>query len=117
MLWIYLIERLDSFITFLVLVALLSALVLLYIVMSCLSYREDINDFRKSIRCSVYTFCITAILLIITPSSNSMYRIIGIGTVVEYLKDNATVNQLPDKCIKALDRWAESLDEADKSKK
>lgn len=117
MLWIYLIERLDGFITLLTIVAVLSALVFVFIFINCLSNYEDISDYSKSIRCSVCTFLITIILLIIIPSSNSMYRIIGIGTIVEYLKDNATVNQIPDKCIKALDRWAENLDEADKSKK
>lgn len=31
-------------------------------------------------------------------------KIIGIGGAYDYLKTNQTANELPDKCIKALDK-------------
>lgn len=38
-----------------------------------------------------------------TPSTEKAYKIVGIGGTIDYLKDNNTAKQLPDKCIKALD--------------
>lgn len=32
-----------------------------------------------------------------------MYRIIGIGETINYLRQNEASKELPDKCIKALD--------------
>ena len=35
--------------------------------------------------------------------------ILGVGGTIEYVKDNETLKELPDKCVKALDMWVESL--------
>lgn len=40
-----------------------------------------------------------------------MYKIIGIGTTIDHIKDNEVVKQLPDKCIEALDQWVENIKE------
>lgn len=52
-------------------------------------------------------FLITSLLLFVSfafmPSTTSGYKILGIGGTIDYLKDNDTAKQLPDKCIKALD--------------
>lgn len=37
--------------------------------------------------------------------------IFGVGGTVDYIKSNETINQIPDKCIKALDAWVDSLTE------
>ena len=39
------------------------------------------------------------------PSKKELYTIYGVGTTIDYLKENPTAQQLPDKCIKALDVW------------
>lgn len=41
---------------------------------------------------------------IFTPSSRDMLLIYGVGGTIEYLKDNETAKQLPDKSIEALDK-------------
>lgn len=38
-----------------------------------------------------------------------MLLIYGVGTTLDYLQDNEKVQQLPDKCVDALDAWVESL--------
>ena len=37
--------------------------------------------------------------------------IFGIGGTVDYIQDNEKLQQLPDKCVEALDLWVESLKE------
>ena len=37
--------------------------------------------------------------------------IFGVGGTIDYIKSNETINQLPDKCVKALDAWVESLNQ------
>lgn len=33
----------------------------------------------------------------------------GVGSTIDYIQDNETAKQLPDKCVNALDAWVESL--------
>lgn len=40
-----------------------------------------------------------------------MYMIYGVGGTIDYLKDNETAKQLPDKVIVALDKYIDSLNE------
>lgn len=49
------------------------------------------------------------------PSEKQMYAIYGIGGTIDYLKDNETAKQLPDKVIIALDKYIDCLNE-DKEK-
>ena len=37
--------------------------------------------------------------------------IYGIGGTIDYIKSNETAKQLPDKCIKALDKLVDNLNE------
>lgn len=52
---------------------------------------------------------------VFTPSTKSMYMIYGIGGIIDYLKDNETAKQLPDKVVIALDKYIDSINE-DKEK-
>lgn len=38
----------------------------------------------------------------------------GVGETIDYVKSNETAKQLPDKCIEALDKWVEGLNEDNK---
>ena len=40
------------------------------------------------------------ILVLITPSTNTLYKIFGIGTVLEYIKNSDEAKQLPDNALK-----------------
>ncbi len=55
---------------------------------------------------------LTVIFLPLTmfiPSSRDAMLIFGIGPTIDYIQNNETAKQLPDKCIDALDNWVESL--------
>lgn len=47
--------------------------------------------------------------ILFIPSTEQLYMIYGVGGTIDYLKDNPTAKELPDKCIKALDTFLDSL--------
>lgn len=49
--------------------------------------------------------------VIVFPSKEDMLLIYGVGTTLDYIQENETAKQLPDKCIEALDAWVESLND------
>ena len=63
------------------------------------------NLFKISLPC-FFTFCVSSIL---TPTTNEAMLIYGVGTTIDYVKQNNTLQQIPDKCINALDAWVDSL--------
>ena len=51
----------------------------------------------------------SSLAYVFVPSKSDLYMIYGVGSVVDYVKENETAQGIPDKCVKALDKWAESL--------
>ena len=62
---------------------------------------------------SVFIFGLAVMFI---PTSRYAMLIFGIGTTIDYIQNNETAKQLPDKCIKALDNWVETLN-PDKNEK
>lgn len=63
---------------------------------------------KKLINITKISFIITiisTIAFIFTPSQKEAYLIWGLGGTIDYLKENPTAKQIPDKCIKLLDKW------------
>ena len=74
------------------------------------SYKKAKNVATKS-----FTACIIATAIaMFTPSKEQMYMIVGVGTAIDYVQQNEKAKQLPDKCIDALSRWVDSLNEGSK---
>lgn len=42
------------------------------------------------------------------PTTSEAFLIYGVGGTVDYIKANPTAKHLPDKCIKALDKWVDT---------
>jgi len=63
---------------------------------------------RKGASYSVITFLIGLILWIFVPTEKEALLIYGVGGTIDYLKDNPTAKQIPNKCINALDKWVDS---------
>ena len=61
-------------------------------------------------RCIFVTIIICLINFFI-PTTNEALMVYGIGGTIDYIKSNETAKQLPDKCIKALDKWVDNLNE------
>ena len=59
-------------------------------------------------------FVISIVCNIFIPTKNDALLIYGVGGTIDYIKSNETAKQLPDKCIKALDKWADNINEENK---
>ena len=77
---------------------------------------HNINVYKKNIKKFIITIAVLTGLFIVTPSTQTAYRIYGIGSVVEYIRENPKAQGLPDKVIDRLDKWLdkEELTDSDK---
>lgn len=63
----------------------------------------------KYLKIFASAFIITLTVKAFVPSTKEALMIYGVGSTVEYLKNNEKAMNLPDKCIDALDAWVEEL--------
>jgi hypothetical protein len=73
---------------------------------------EYANEIRKTLswlRWAFATLVISSLIFVFVPSTKEAVLIWGVGSTIDYIQDNETVKQLPDKCINALNDWVESL--------
>ena len=66
-------------------------------------------------RCAV-VFCVSIFINIFTPTTNEALLIYGVGGTIDYIKSNDTSKQLPDKCVKALDKYLDNLTKEENQK-
>lgn len=73
--------------------------------------KKFVSSYGKIVKkTSIITFC-SLLLAIFIPTTQEAYIIYGIGGTIDYLKDNETAKQLPDKVIDALDKWIDGLND------
>ena len=63
---------------------------------------------RKGANYSIVTFIIGLILWVFIPTKEEAFLIYGVGSTIDYIKQNPTAQKLPDKCVNALDKWVDS---------
>lgn len=81
-----------------------------YLVILSEDYVAKAENFcLKILKRGLITMVASTIALVFLPSKSELYMIYGIGSTIDYIKKNPTAKQLPDKCIKALDKWADNL--------
>lgn len=54
---------------------------------------------------------VSFIIVAFTPTKEDLLLIYGLGPTVDYIQDNEEVKELPDKCVEALNKWVDSLDD------
>lgn len=78
---------------------------------------DSAHVFFKWLKRFVVCGVIAAMANIFIPTTKELLYIYGIGGTIDYIRTNDTTKQLPDKCIKALDRFADKyIDEPEKDK-
>lgn len=78
---------------------------------------DSAHIFFKWLKRFVVCGVIAAMANIFIPTTKELLYIYGIGGTIDYIRTNDTTKQLPDKCIKALDRFADKyIDEPEKDK-
>ena len=117
---IYWIQRLDGlsalFETMLVLsIIALIVLGVALLIMWMNAYDETdcgiIEDTKRRLPLVIISLAVGTLGTIFVPTTNEVLAIFGIGGTVDYIQDNEKLQQLPDKCVEALDLWVESLKE------
>lgn len=97
---IYWLTRLDHINLALTFIVFFSAAAILFSGMA--------KNNKKTIRCvSIIFFVLSSLLLIFIPNQREALMIWGVGGTIDYIKSNETAKQLPDKCIKALDKFVD----------
>ena len=131
---IYWITRLDAICNFLITIAVVSFVISVVIGAFSMYNRFAADDYEeggKYYNCHMQRFkiflnyfkrsiIVTLVLTVINifiPTKNEALLIYGVGGTIDYIKSNDTAKQLPDKCIKALDKWVENLNEENKQDK
>lgn len=117
MYWIDVIGNISTTAVILAVLSAITALICLIVVGVAidLGERNDVAFGKKWFKRLGVTSVIFMIAAAFTPSTKSMYMIYGVGSTIDYLKDNETAKQLPDKVIIALDKYIDCLNE-DKEK-
>lgn len=125
---VYWITRLDAICDFLTAVAVVSFLISAVTGIFAMFDRFEANDYEeggKYYNCYMQKFkmllsyfkrfifvtIIACLINFFIPTTNEALMIYGIGGTIDYIKSNETTKQLPDKCIKALDKWVDNLNE------
>ena len=123
---IYWITRLTCICNFLTAVAVVSFLISALMAVFAMCNRFEANDYEeggKYYNCYMQKFkmflsyfkrfifvtIIAGLINFFIPTTNEALMIYGVGGTIDYVKSNETAKQLPDKYIKALDKWAENL--------
>lgn len=82
-----------------------------------LSYDDEVLPFIKKVfKYSIFVFMFGTIMSIFIPSTKNLLIIYGVGGTIDYLKENKDANKIPDKCIKALDKYLDDALKEDKDK-
>lgn len=117
---IYWIQRLDNFYSCLEALLVFSIVAVCILIPAAVFGKEltDPQDFtaksKRWLTATICTLSLSAAGLVFMPTTNEALTIMGVGTVIDYVQDNESLQELPDKCVKALEAWADSLNEEDK---
>lgn len=113
---LYWINILDNILSLCVVIFILSLMFsIAYVLANLICDADEIPEIFKhkrfiKIKNWTYTLLIISTLVItFIPSKSQLYIIYGVGGTIDYLKDNPTAKELPDKCLKALDTWVDNL--------
>ena len=128
---IYWITRFDGISGFLCLIAILSVITTIVVFFIGLLSKSDANIHPEgsalwklhmdiynkylywSKKCAI-VFFVSVFMNIFIPTTNEALLIYGVGGTIDYIKSNDTAKQLPDKYIKALDKYLDNLTKEEK---
>lgn len=108
---LYWLTRLEYIQNFLVIVMSASGIAT-FISFTLWIMSESVKEIRATLlwlRCAFATLVISSLIFVFVPSTKEAVLIWGVGSTIDYIQENETAKQLPDKCINALNDWVESL--------
>lgn len=123
---IYWITRLTIICDFLTAVAVISFLISATMAIFAMCNKLEANDYEEGgkyynyyiqrfkmflsyFKRFIFVTIIAGLINFFIPTTNEALMIYGIGGTIDYVKSNETAKQLPDKCIKALDKYLDNI--------
>lgn len=115
---LYWINVLGNFYELCMIIFVISALLGITFFLATIFHEGDIKSdlskvgykrFVKVRNTNCIVLIISTLVLVFLPTKNQLYIIYGVGGTLDYLKENPTAKELPDKCIRALDTWVGNL--------
>lgn len=119
---IYLIENADNIKFIFILLLIISSIASISILVMLWSYTNpeyegfEKKSAKKWLKNAFISNICFLILVLITPSTNALYKIFGIGTVLEYIKNSDEAKQLPDNALKAINYYLKEIPKEDANK-
>ena len=119
--WMTVVGNLSTALMVVWIVALIIVLGMLFVLAASegdvIDDEDSAHVFFKWLKRFVVCGVIAAMANIFIRTTKELLYIYGVGGTIDYIKTNDTAKQLPDKCIKALDRFADKyIDEPEKDK-
>lgn len=65
---------------------------------------------KKYLKYIAILFSIFLTINIFVPNKNDLYAIYGVGTAIDYCKNNSDVKELPDNAVKALNAYLKHIE-------
>lgn len=109
-------QKLFAFLTFFGTVAVILLSIALVINVSDYENEKMILLLKRFHKLAIIVWSISIVGIVFTPSTKELYTIYGIGTVIDFVKEDPTAKKLPHKAIVALDKWVESFNEEQKNR-
>ena len=108
---LYWLTRLEYIQNFLVIVMSISsiALFITFVMWLMANYVEEAKSMLKWVISTFTILVISSLIFVFVPSTKEALLIWGVGSTIDYIQENETAKQLPDKCINALNDWVDSL--------
>ena len=107
--WLNVLGNLNGFCRFFLVLSIIAFVVC--VIFYFVSQDEDLYSLTSKSIAKFIRFTLLPILIISTigntfiPDKKTLYVIYGIGGTLDYLKENKTAKQIPDKAILALDKF------------
>lgn len=107
--WLNVLGNLNGFCRFFMVLSIIAFVVC--VIFYFVSKDEDLYSLTSKSIAKFIRFILLPILIISTigntfiPDTKTLYVIYGVGGTLDYLKENKTAKQIPDKAILALDKY------------
>lgn len=108
---LYWLTRVDGIVTLSLIVGIISIFIGVIIIAQWVMDDEIPDKLKRSLNICIITFIISLLLAVFIPQKQDMLLIYGLGPTIDYIQDNEKVKELPDKCVEALSKWVDSLNE------
>ena len=128
---LYWITRLDTICNFLTAIAVVCVIISVVTGFLAVCSKREINSCKKGSehwnycvqefkmfsnysKRFIFVTIIACLINFFIPTTNEALMVYGIGGTIDYIKSNETAKQLPDKCVKALDKYLDNLNKEEK---